>query len=117
MNAVKVEKLLKQWHVILDIGEHQSKYKASKSRDGLIGRIKRSTGQPVIFDFETYEKQKAIQKTLCLELPEWSDVIRSKPEIMDGYHWTREDFIELYFGYFRIIVDKLQRITEKKNVM
>jgi len=96
---------------MLDIGEHQSKEKANKNHGGLMGRIKRATGQPVVFDSDSYQNQKEIQKSLCNELPELSDIIRSVPEIMDGYHWTRNDFIELYFEHFRIVVEKIQRIT------
>ena len=117
MNEIKVTKLLKKWSIILDIGECQAKEKAKKAKNGLMGRIKRSTGQPVIFDFLTYEKQKELQDNLCLELPEWSDIIRSTPELMDGFFWIRGDFIELYFEYFRLVIEKLERIIEKQNAM
>lgn len=117
MDAVKIKQTLKQWAIMLDIGEHKSKEKAKKNKDGLMGRIKRSTGQPVIFDFDTYDNQKEIQNTLCLELPEWSDVIRSKPEIMDGYNWIRNDFIELYFGHFRLVIEKIERIINRENAV
>jgi len=117
VNETKIRQLLKQWGIMLDMGEHKSKEKASKNKDGLEGRIKRSTGQPVVFDFDTYDSQKEIQTTLCQELPGWADIIRSTPEIMDGYHWTRNDFIELYFGHFRLVIEKLERIVDKQNAM
>jgi len=117
VNGTKVVELLKRWNIILDIGEHQSKEKAKKNKDGLMGRITRSVGQPVVFDFDTYDTQKNIQNVLCQELPQWSDIIRSTPEIMDGYHWTRSDFIELYFEHFRMVVEKLEHIVNKQNAM
>lgn len=117
MDETKVTELLKQWSITLDIGECQAREKAKKTKNGLTGRIKRATGKPVIFDFVTYEKQKEIQDTLCLELPEWSDIIRSTPELMDGFFWIRGDFIELYFEHFRLVVEKLKRIIEKQNAM
>ncbi len=114
MNKNKVSKLLYRWHTVIDAGEKISKKKAERIIDGgLTGRIKRTTGQPVVFDIETYEYQKSIQNDLCKELPQWSDLIHSKPEIMNGYPWIRRDFIELYFGHFRLVVEKLKRIVDQ----
>lgn len=113
MNETKVRALLERWSLVLLIGERASKIKAAKGCDGLETRIKRTTGEPVIFDFDTYEDQGDVQNSLCKELPQWGDVIRSKPEIMDGYAWTRGDFIELYYEHFRLVIDKLQRIVDK----
>ena len=113
MNQTRVQELLKRWSVIIEIGERASRTKASKGGAGLMARIRRTTGKPVIFDFETYEDQKEIQNFLCKELPKWSDIILSKPEIMDGNAWTRGDFIELYYEHFRLVSQKLQRITNK----
>lgn len=110
MNTVKIQALLKRWTDLVDTGEQASKKKASKNGNGLLGRIRRTTGKPVIFDFETHEDQQTIQNSLCQELPQWADLIRSQPEIMDGYPWIRGDFIELYFGHFRLVIEKLQRI-------
>ena|GEM_PF-5616803 len=109
MNTMKVQQLLDRWDTLLEMGEQASKAKASKNADGLEGRIRRTTGTPVIFDFDTYEYQKDIQNSLCQELPQYADLIRSTPEIMDGHAWTRGDFIELYFGHFRLVVEKLRR--------
>lgn len=117
MNEVKVQALLKQWEIILEIGEQAAKTTAEKSTNGLLGRIKRTTGQPVVFDLTSYEKQKIIQNDLCKELPRWADVIRSKPEIMDGYSWTRKDFIELYFDHFQLVIEKLKRVVEKTSAV
>lgn len=117
MNEIKVRELLKRWSVILEKGEYKSKEKANNNKDGLMGRIKRSNGKPVVFDFKTYGSQKEIQNILCQELPQWADIIRSIPEIMDGYHWTRKDFIELYFEHFRLVVEKLERIIDRPNVV
>lgn len=117
MNEIKVRTLLERWTTLLYIGEKISKEKASKNADGLSGRILRTTGKPVIFDFETHKDQQEIQNLLCQELPQWADVIRSQPEIMDGYPWTRNDFIELYFGHFRLVIEKLQRIINQSTTV
>lgn len=110
MNIVRIQELLRRWTTLIEIGEQASKEKASKNVGGLSGRIRRTTGRSVIFDTNTYENQQKIQNLLCQEIPQWADIIRSQPEIMDGYPWTRSDFIELYFRHFRLVVEKLQRI-------
>ena len=117
MNETNIQKLLKQWTILINNGERISKTKAEKNTDGLMGRIKRTTGQPVVFDLETHNKQKEIQKSICQELPQWSDIILSEPEIMHGYSWTRYDFIELYFEHFRMVVEKLQRIINRRTIV
>ena len=111
MNGIKIQQLFERWDTVLELGEQTSKTKASKNSEGLNGRIRRTTGVPVVFDLETFEDQKEIQALLCEEMPQYADLIRSKPEIMDGYPWTRGDFIELYFGHFRLVLEKLRRIV------
>lgn len=113
MDKDNVVKLLDLWTNILNKGESVSKEKASRNCGGLEGRIRRTTGKPVIFDSVTIEKQGVIQNSLCKELPKWADIIRSQPEIMDGYAWTRKDFIELYFRHFHIVIEKLHKITRR----
>lgn len=115
MNKLQIQILLYQWMGVTSKGKIASQKKAEKSIGGLCGRIKRTVGQPVIFDIETYDRQKSIQDMLCKELPQWADLIRSQPAIMDGYSWTRNDFIDLYFEHFDLIIEKLQRIIEKKE--
>jgi hypothetical protein len=110
VNTVKVQQLLDRWDTLLEMGEQTAKTKASKNADGLEGRIRRTTGTPVIFDFDTYENQKYIQNSLCQKLPQYANLIRSTPEIMNGHAWIRNDFIELYFGHFRLVVEKLRRL-------
>jgi hypothetical protein len=113
MNKTKIKELLKQWTACISTGQHMSLMKANDLDGGLDGRIRRVTGQPVIFDIKTYENQTHIQNSLCAELPQWSDLIRSQPAIMDGWHWTRGDFIHLYFEHFRVVVEKLTRIVNQ----
>ena len=111
MNKTRIQELLDQWLLVIDTGEQTSKTKAKKIVGGLMGRIKRTTGQPVIFDLKMHESQIKIQSDLCQELPQWSDLIRSEPAIMDGWPWIRCDFIQLYFEHFRVVVEKLRRVT------
>lgn len=113
MNKPQIQILLYQWKEVINKGKIVSKEKAEKSAGGLLGRIKRTIGQPVVFDILTYDRQRNIQSLLCKELPQWADLIRSQPEIMDGYSWTRNDFIDLYFEHFNLIIGKLQRIIGK----
>ncbi len=117
MNKPVVQELLAQWVELIVVGERVSIEKASKNNEGLNGRIRRTTGKSVIFDFESYDEQVRIQNLLCKELPQWADVIRSQPEIMDGYSWTRRDFIELYFGHFRLVIEKLKKIINQTPVV
>ncbi len=112
MNKPKIQTLLKQWDSLIKIGQKESKGKAGKSPGGLDGRIKRTTGASVIFDSDTFEKQSKIQVALCKELPKWSDLINSQPEIMDGHPWKRGDFIDLYFNHFGMVIEKLNRIMK-----
>lgn len=115
MNRIKIQALLEQWTELINVGEQASKEKADKNGDGLDGRIKRTTGKPVIFDFDTYKNQQKIQNLLCHELPEWTNIIRGQPDIMDNYAWRRGDFIELYYRHFRLIVEKLHRIINNSS--
>lgn len=113
MNTTAIRTLLEQWTTSIDVGEKTSKNNAEKLPDGLLGKIKRATGQPVIFDLETYERQKKLQKAIRQECPQFADLVLSQPEIMDGFHWTRRDFIELYFSHYRLVVEKLHRIIDR----
>jgi hypothetical protein len=110
VNKTNVKTLLKQWSGLIDVNEQLSKEKASQNTDGLRGRIKRTIGTPIVFDLKTHKDQQKIQNALCQELPQYIDLIHSKPDIMDGHPWIREDFIELYAGHFRIVVEKLERV-------
>ncbi len=110
MNKNKIHILLNRWTMTVDAGIEISKEKARKSLGGLYGRIKRTRGRPVVFDCETYNEQKDFQNQLCGELPQWADVIRSEPEIMDGYAWTRADFIDLYYSHYIVVIERLRRI-------
>jgi len=110
-----VQVLLEQWKKLIDIGEQVSIQKARRNKDGLKGRIRRTSGMPVIFAFDSYDKQRKLQNLLCKELPQFADLIRSTPEIMDGHPWKRKDFIELYFSHYRIVVEKLRRLTSQST--
>ncbi len=114
MNKINILDLLREWTTCLENGKKASIAKAEKQKpDGLNGRIRRTVGKSVIFDFESYSCQQKIQSSLCKELPEFSDLIRSEPEIMDGYSWTRKDFIDLYFEHFGIIIEKIRYIVDR----
>jgi hypothetical protein len=116
MNKTVVQDLLTKWITCVRQGKMRSKQKAHQQKpDGLSGRIKRTTGKPVIFDFKSLSDQNIIQGLLCKELPELSSLILSEPEIMDGYSWTRKDFIDLYFRHFEIVIEKIRRIAEQEN--
>lgn len=113
----EIQQILQRWDEVLDTGEINAKLRAEKTQGGLMGRIKRVSAQPIIFDIDAYHAQKAIQHTLCKVFPQWSDIILSIPEIMDGYHWIRKDFIELYFEHFRLVNNKLRQIICRENVL
>lgn len=113
MNETKVRQLIDEWDKLLENGEKTAKVKASKNRDGLEGRITRTTGMPVIFDSDTFDRQNNLMAKLCLELPQFRNLIASQPEIMDGHAWIRDDFIGLYFEHFRIVISKLRQFTNQ----
>lgn len=116
MNKTAVQNLLREWEICIRQGKLRSRQKAHQQKpDGLSGRLKRTVGKPVIFDFEAYSKQKEIQNSLCKEVPELESLIRSEPEIMDGYSWTREDFIDLYFRHFEIVIERIRRNSENSG--
>lgn len=110
MNGIVVKELLIEWAELIEENKRACLKKAGKAINGLKKRIKRTSGKPVVFDFDTYEQQQRIQNALCKELPEWADLIRSEPEIMNGYSWTKKDFIDLYHSHFIIVVEKLNKI-------
>lgn len=117
MNSVVVKELLEQWKELIEKSRKTSITKAEKTSGGLLGRIKRTTGKPVIFDFDSYAQQQDTQNILCRELPQWSDLIRSQPEIMDGYSWTRGDFIDLYYSHYKLVIEKLGRAIKQQSPM
>ena len=110
MNINKVQELLQQWAKLLDSGEQAAREKAVASDGGIDGRIKRTKGSSIVFDIDTFEAQTKIQNSLCREAPLWVQVIRSQPGLMDGYQWSRRDYIELYFEHFRLVIRKIQRL-------
>ncbi|KKN98850.1 hypothetical protein LCGC14_0140910 [marine sediment metagenome] len=111
---IKTKELLSQWRAQLSIGQCASTIKAKNCPGGLLGRIKRTKGQVIVFDITTYTNQVKIQTSLCKELPQWADLIKSQPTIMDGFAWTRQDYIYLYYSYFHMVVEKLRRIVESE---
>lgn len=114
-DKTKILELLCEWHKLMQRGEAKSISNAKEMKNGLRGRIRRTTGTPVVFDFETYQQQQKIQNTLCQQLPDLADLIRSTPEIMDGHAWTRKDFIELYFSHYRLVMQKIRRIISSRQ--
>ena len=110
MNKQIIADCLDEWTQNIASGRQRAKQKVDKQPGGRYGRIKRTTGQPIVFDIEFYQTQQKIQNQLCRELPHLASIIKSQPSIMDGYKWTRNDFIDLYFNYFEMIVEKIRAI-------
>lgn len=117
MRTAVVKKLLLEWEELIVDSKKACLKKANQTVGGSYRRIKRTSGKPVVFDFKTYKEQQKIQQTLCSELPEWSDLIRSEPEIMNGYSWTTKDFIDLYHSHFTVVVEKLGRIILQQDTV
>lgn len=117
MNEIVVGELLAEWADLIEESKKECLKKAGRATNGLKKRIKRTSGKPVVFDFKTYEQQQRIQNALCKELPKWADLIRSEPEIMNGYSWTSKDFIDLYHSHFIIVVEKLNRIILQEGIV
>lgn len=117
MNETKIRRLLNRWTTIIEVGELSSRVKASNLDGGVDGRIRRTHGSSVIFDAIHHADQRAVQDDLCKELPGFSDVIRSEPELMDGHAWIRRDFIFLYFSHFKLVVEKIRRFISKSTAV
>lgn len=101
--------LLAKWRKILHTGKERAILKISKLPDKLNGRIKRTDGEPIIFDLESYQQQKSVQRELQKLLPDLSDIITMQPSALEGYEWTREDYVDLYFSHYNLIIDILIR--------
>ncbi|UCG02448.1 MAG: hypothetical protein JSW11_00350 [Candidatus Heimdallarchaeota archaeon] len=116
MSESQIRSLLKDWSDLLENGEKKAKTKASELKGSLLGRTKRTTGSPIIYEHKIYSQQSNIQKRLCEVLPKWTDLIMCQPTIlMDGHSWPRGDYIELYFSHYKLIVEKLQKILNQKS--
>jgi hypothetical protein len=114
MNHRKVSQLLDQWDELIDTSKKISLKKANSSMD-IEGRIKRTTGKPVVFDSDMHDNQKNLQRLLCEEWPKMSRIINSQPMIMDGYAWIRKDYIDLYFEHYSLVIFKLRQSINKEE--
>jgi hypothetical protein len=103
--------LLAEWKRILDTGRVTANGKAAEIvRRDPEKRIDRISGQPVIYDRFSFQRQRQIQKRLVDQLPQHKDLILSVPAL-SGHPWKILDYIELYFNHYEIIVKKLKEIT------
>jgi len=105
-----VGKLIAEWLEVIIEGAQQSHQNAKKMRNGLQTRIKSKQNKPKILDHKTHIRQRKIQAALAKELPHLKELIYSEPAITD-HEWKIEDYIELYYDHFTIVVQKLCEIT------
>lgn len=115
MNETKIMELLNEWEELLVYNKDIWIDKVSAMADGLDGRLKRTNGHPVVFDADNCERQQRFQGLLSQELPELMVIIHSVPDLMDGFAWTRGDYIDLYFEYYQMVIEKLRRHVQKNQ--
>jgi len=105
-----VGKLIAEWLEVIMQGAHQSRENAKKMSDGLQTRIRPKKNKPRILDHKTHVRQKKIQDALARKLPDLKKLIYSEPAITD-HDWGANDYIELYYEHYTIVVQKLCEIT------
>lgn len=112
VNYNKAIDLLNRWEKVNKENAKNSREKAISLKGGLDGRVKIKNGEITIYDYKTTKQQEHIQKELISILPEkYKAVIISEPAITD-FNWTVKDYLELYFGHYKTVIDKLRGIVE-----
>jgi len=109
MNKNKVETILSDWIIAIESGRSGSLHKIKRLPDGSHGRIKRTSGNPIVFDAKYHKNMGILRSQLCAELPHLADVIRSDPDLFNGFAWTRGDYVELYFSHYEMVIAKIRR--------
>lgn len=105
-----VGKLIADWLEILIIGRQTAYKNARAMSHGLNTRLKIKKSRPKVLDHKTHLIQKRIQATLVRRLPNLEHLICSEPAIMD-HDWLVEDYIELYYDHYTIVIQKLCEIN------
>jgi len=113
VNSTKIKIILENWKQAIILGKKEAIEKINKMPDGKSGRIKRIVGSDIVFDLKYYRNLLAFRDQLCLELPHIADIIRSDPNLLDGYTWTRGDYVDLYFSHYEMVVDKIAQAISK----
>ena len=109
INEVKIRVVLKDWKTAIELGRIEVLDKIKKLPNGLRGRIKRINGNPIIFGLKYHKDMIILRNQLCTELPHLADIIRSDPDLLDGFAWSRGDYVELYFSHYEMVIDKIRR--------
>lgn len=105
-------RLLNMWEKVNKENAKNSREKAISLKGGLDVKIKIKDNAVVIYDYKTTKMQQQIQKELTSIFPErYASIIASKPAIMD-FDWKVNDYLELYFNHYRVVIEKLKGIIE-----
>jgi len=111
MDKSKVQTILDNWETAIELGQAEALGKIKKLPDGLQGRIKRTNGNPIVFALKYHKNMIILRNQLCDELPSLADIIRSDPDLLDGFAWAKGDYVELYFSHYKMIVAKIRRAS------
>ena len=107
---LEVQLLLDSWTEIVKTCAKDSVKNASRMKGGLGNRVARSDKRE-IFDYISEKRQKEIQNKLYYLMPEYSFLISNEPPIFDE-EWPVEDYIELCYNHYMIIIEKLRRLNK-----
>lgn len=110
MDETKIQIILKNWETAIELGRAEVLDKIKKLPNGLRGRIRRINGNPIVFGLKYHKNMTSIKNQLCAELPRLADIIRSDPDLLDGFAWTRGDYVELYFSHYEMVIEKIRQV-------
>lgn len=108
--VLEVQLLLDAWVEVVKTCAKDSVKNASRMKGGLDNRVS-PTGKREVFDYISEKRQKEIQNKLYYLMPEFSFLISSEPQILDQ-EWKVEDYIELCYNHYMIVIEKLRRLNK-----
>lgn len=114
-NFEDIQLLLDSWLEIIKTNAKDSRKNASKMKQGLEGRIIIKDNERIIFDYPSDKRQMETQEQLCYFRPDLTALITSDPQIEDG-EWKVEDYLELCYNHYLIVIEKLRRIINAEEV-
>ncbi len=109
-----IQLLLDSWIEVNKTCAKDSRKNALRMKDGLEGRIIIKDKRRVIFDYPSDKRQLDIQQKLCHFRPDLTTLIISEPEIFEE-EWNIEDYLELCYNHYLIVIEKLRRIINAET--
>lgn len=105
-----IEALLSCWEHLIEEDINIIHDKISNLPGGLNGRLKKKVGSVAVFNAEGRKRLQDIRQIIATAFPEMKDLIMSDPDfLLNGHHWKRGDYVELYFEHYKILIDKIRQ--------